>query len=396
VSKGHEENLILQHTCALTIRTKSNAATEKQSPRSRCIEQTQCYPCRNTMRLFIFVCLCATIRGLAQTTPELPKEPREILTTASHLYDFSDPALKPWHLKATYQLYDEKDHPSEKGTYEYWWASPSVYRSTWARPGTTHTVWHTADGNLAYAGSGSSLNYFEYKLEKAFLSPLPDTSDWDEENFRLSRETLSLSGLKLPCVMVIPKMPVHGQPQNVPLGLFPTYCFDAKMPILRISYSFGTVTFEFNKIVKVQNRFMAREILMFEGKRRILSAEVDSISSQDPADAVLAPSTGASVSKSDRPLQVPPGVAIGFLRKKEFPIYPQDAKSAHVSGEVVLRAHIGMDGGVHDLHVVSTPWPSLTGAALLAVSHWEYNPYLVNGQPVEVDTTIKVVFSLGQ
>jgi protein TonB len=79
-----------------------------------------------------------------------------------------------------------------------------------------------------------------------------------------------------------------------------------------------------------------------------------------------------------------------------YPVYPQDAKEARVSGTVVLKATIGLDGGVHDLHVESTPWPSLAGAALWAVSHWQYKPYLLNGEPVEVETTIHVIFSLSQ
>jgi protein TonB len=85
-----------------------------------------------------------------------------------------------------------------------------------------------------------------------------------------------------------------------------------------------------------------------------------------------------------------------MLLKKQAPIYPQDAKDAHVSGTVVLRGTIGMDGGVHNLHVVSAPWPSLAVAALAAVSQWEYKPFLFSGSPTEVDTTINVIFSLGQ
>jgi protein TonB len=89
------------------------------------------------------------------------------------------------------------------------------------------------------------------------------------------------------------------------------------------------------------------------------------------------------------------GVAVGLLVKKEAPVYPQDAKDAHISGTVVLQATIGLDGGIHDLHVVSTPWPSLAASALWSVSHWEYRPYLLDGEPVEVETTINVIYTLG-
>jgi TonB family protein len=182
---------------------------------------------------------------------------------------------------------------------------------------------------------------------------------------------------------------------SVPLGLFPTYCFDAQLPLLRISYSFGTVTTEFNHVVTMQNRYLPREILMFEGKRKILSATVDMIGGLNPSDTALVPSADALIAKLGT-VQIAGGVAQGFLLKKQTPFYPQDAKSAHVSGTVVLQATIGMDGGIHELRVVSAPWPSLAAAALWAVSQWEYRPYLLDGAPVEVRTTVNVVFTLGQ
>ncbi len=53
------------------------------------------------------------------------------------------------------------------------------------------------------------------------------------------------------------------------------------------------------------------------------------------------------------------------------------------------------DGSVSNLVVVRDPDPALSAAAIETVSHWRYKPYLLNGQPVEVDTTIIVNFTLG-
>jgi protein TonB len=122
----------------------------------------------------------------------------------------------------------------------------------------------------------------------------------------------------------------------------------------------------------------------------------------DPADPALNPATVAAipdvknVNVGDvKRVMIAGGVMAGSLVKKEIPVYPQDAKDARVSGTVVLRAIIGIDGAVHDLHVVSAPWPSLATSALWAVSHWEYKPYLLNGEPVEVETTVNVIYTLG-
>ena len=80
--------------------------------------------------------------------------------------------------------------------------------------------------------------------------------------------------------------------------------------------------------------------------------------------------------------------------RKVAPEYPADAKAAHISGVVVIHAIISFDGSVHEMKVVSAPWPSLAAAGLSCVSQWQYTPFKQNGQPVEVETDIRVIFSL--
>jgi len=83
------------------------------------------------------------------------------------------------------------------------------------------------------------------------------------------------------------------------------------------------------------------------------------------------------------------------ITKKVPPVYPDDAKKAHVTGKVVLAATIGADGAVEQLRVVSGPSPLQT-SALDAVRQWVYKPYLLNGKPIEVKTTITVVYTLSK
>lgn len=76
------------------------------------------------------------------------------------------------------------------------------------------------------------------------------------------------------------------------------------------------------------------------------------------------------------------------------PQYPAYARETHVSGTVVIHAIIGPNGSVCSLEVVSGP-PALVGASLNTVRKWRYSPSTVDGNPVSVDTTISVVFTLG-
>lgn len=93
------------------------------------------------------------------------------------------------------------------------------------------------------------------------------------------------------------------------------------------------------------------------------------------------------------PMRVPSSVGAGLLIRKVIPPYPELAKVMRVEGTVELAATISKIGTIANLRVVSGP-PALQQAAFDAVSNWRYRPYLLNGQPVDVETTVNVVFSL--
>jgi protein TonB len=95
------------------------------------------------------------------------------------------------------------------------------------------------------------------------------------------------------------------------------------------------------------------------------------------------------------PVTISRGVAEGMLIQRILPHYPPIAVASRTQGTVVLQATISKDGAIENLHVVSGS-PMLQQAALDAVSQWRYRPYLLSGLPVEVETTINVVFSLNQ
>jgi len=92
-------------------------------------------------------------------------------------------------------------------------------------------------------------------------------------------------------------------------------------------------------------------------------------------------------------VRVSQGVTQGMVLHKVQPVYPPLARTARVQGSVVLAAIIGKDGTIQNLHVVSGH-PLLTQAALDAVKQWRYRPYILNGEPVEVDTQVTVNFTL--
>lgn len=98
--------------------------------------------------------------------------------------------------------------------------------------------------------------------------------------------------------------------------------------------------------------------------------------------------------KPRMPAHISSGVVAGNKLFGTSPVYPSIAKAAHVSGAVVLHAVISRGGSIESLAVVSGP-EMLRASAVSAVQDWRYKPYLLNGEPTEVDTTITVNFSSG-
>jgi periplasmic protein TonB len=94
-------------------------------------------------------------------------------------------------------------------------------------------------------------------------------------------------------------------------------------------------------------------------------------------------------------MRVASRVAAANLIHDVAPIYPPEAGRARVEGTVVLLALIGKDGTVQDVRVKSGS-PLLAQAAIDAVKQWRYRPYLLNGEPVEVDSQVTITFNLSR
>jgi periplasmic protein TonB len=92
-------------------------------------------------------------------------------------------------------------------------------------------------------------------------------------------------------------------------------------------------------------------------------------------------------------VRVSSGVSTGLLIRKVPPTYPPLARQARIQGVVVLQAQISKEGNIQNLQLISGH-PMLAPAAIEAVKQWKYKPYLLNGEPVEVDTQVQVNFTL--
>ena len=109
-----------------------------------------------------------------------------------------------------------------------------------------------------------------------------------------------------------------------------------------------------------------------------------------------APASAGSTNQAQshsRPIKVSPHIMAGQKIGGPNPKYPEAAKKKKIQGKVVLDVLIGKDGNVKSVKANSGP-KELRDSAIDAVRQWKYKPYLLNGEPVEVKSTVNVIYTL--
>jgi TonB family protein len=273
-------------------------------------------------------------------------------------------------------------------------------------------------------------------LHQALAAPLPFRGQIQSIGkqgnlLTLTSEQRDIEGLSLQCYDIRSS---HSQSANVGSS----YCFDASGTLSRYSITFGPLlslgTAIVTNLYHYEDRILPgdleiRRVAERNGlERKVLTVHIERVEPltdddraemTPPPDAKPAnpgPMVGFAAPMSPQPpapgapgvlfgsgpqaIATPPseinisaGVAVGMLVKKVDPVYPPEAAAARVSGTVVLQVTINKEGNVDDLHVVSGP-AMLQEAALEAVKQWKYGQFFQNNQPMEIHTTVDVIFTL--
>lgn len=130
---------------------------------------------------------------------------------------------------------------------------------------------------------------------------------------------------------------------------------------------------------------------MHSAENKPAETSVEAGPEQAGSEAAVVPASGAP--RQTHPVPIPEELARGLLIKTVLPVYPPLARQAHIQGEVVLDTEISKEGIVEELRTLKGH-PMLIPAAVDAVKQWRYKPYIVNGEPVAVDTQVVVNFTL--
>lgn len=331
--------------------------------------------------------LLSPLFSFGSTAAQDPGALAERLRAAATDSAIDGDGVSPWHMIVDAQLFDAAGKPSEKGTIEAWWVSDQLHKVSYTFPSYSGTELHNQDGAF-HSKDQTFQPSVLLDLLHQFVHPM-NLDDLGSVKPDLRKETIS--NVPLECIMLDEPLKTVAYP---PLGLFPTYCFDVGKDSLRITTELGSITFVRNRTGRFQNKQVPVDLGGRTNSTTVVTAHLRSLGGMKLSDLDFVPAPEMEATNSTR-VQISGGVMAGTILNKTRPIYPQNAKVNRVQGSVVLHAIIGRDGHIQSLHVLSTPDPELAMASVAAVRKWTYKPYLLNGLPTEVDTTITVDFSFG-
>lgn len=285
----------------------------------------------------------------------------------------------PWHLKATYTLYDDAGKATDTGTVEQWWASADQQRIS-VQGQTNNYDDYIRNNSVEETGTIAADNF---RLESALSEISTPVLEWEIPYPIYREQDTALKTLQLRCLMLGSN---HG---FVHAGT----CLAGDTPIVRINIEEHNQVL-FDQISSFHGRSVAHFVRVLNEHALTAELHVQTLEDWNPVDSsILTPAANAKLHPKTV-VTLSAGVAAGILAYKEPPRYPSAAKEARVQGTVVVHAVIGKDGRPKDLKIVSGP-PQLQDSSLEAIKQWRYRPYRLGGNPVEVETIVNVIYTLG-
>ncbi len=297
--------------------------------------------------------------------------------------------IVPWHLEATYQTLDADGKPEDKGTFSEWWAGKEKYKTVYlSSSGGLNLTTYVNGKTITRTGSPAWTPYRVQMAERYLISPVPAVGAVEKLAFSIMER--KLGEVTLQCL----RAPTSEPDANsyFPYDSLPAVCLTGGSPIVRATVNEGRYFALYNRIVQIGGRYVAEDLSVSTPDRTIVNMEVtklELLSRVDNSDFV--PPPAASI------LPVRISVDHGLIAKNRIggaaPEFPAVARSQRVDGTVILGAVITPEGKIADLEVISGP-KAFQRAAYDAVKTWKYKPFLLDGQPVEVQTEIGVMFHL--
>jgi Gram-negative bacterial TonB protein C-terminal len=288
---------------------------------------------------------------------------------------------KPWHMKATFQLYDQ-GVVSQEGTIEEWASGPYQWRRTYTTKTQSATEWSVTRGRRFQSRGIFDFSILDMRVATPLITPLlqavtfkPDyTMDWKQFN----------TGAVLNCVTVVKPEQYAGK--GNPDFMFPRLCFDSGSRLRLLGTSNSLTSYNKYEVFhdraiasKIDATFMTQKSATIEITLLEALADQDHSQLQPPSNAVPQPYPLTDL--DPRPVAV----------HQEAADLPAAAMKSQSFGTIVVPVLIQKNGHIK---INGDTWgdPLLVQSAKDAIVRWRYEPYSIDGEVVEVTTTLKYVF----
>jgi len=295
--------------------------------------------------------------------------------------------LVPWHLEATYQTFDADGKPKDQGTFSEWWAGKEKYKTVYSSSsGGLNLTTYLNGKTITSTGSPAWTPYRVQMAERYLISPVPPAGAVEKLAFSVMER--KMGQVTLQCLRA--PMSEPDAKAYLPYDDLPSVCLIGDSPIVRATVNEDRYFALYNKIVQIGGRYIAEDLSVSTRDRTIVNMQVTKlellsrVDNSDFAPPPTAPLLPVRVSVDAR-------VAARNRIGGAAPELTAVARSQRVGGTVILDAVITPEGKIGELDVLGGP-KALQSAAYDAVKTWRYKPFLLNGQPVEVQTEIGVIF----
>jgi TonB family protein len=336
---------------------------------------------------------CAAAHG--QSAQNSPEQLKDLLLSVRQGFGLQPQNAGPFHLKAHFNTFDSEGKPDGSGTLEEYWDGKERLRREFVYRGKTQTTWRTP----AEYRSGQQIHpaYYMRRLVEGFESAIPPAIVLEGRTFSDRHE--SLGNVPMHCILTRNKL-APMQPNSPPETVYgpmdeQAFCLSSGDHFLRVLQSYPGVAVVYNQLRGFGKQTVPFRVSLTQGSVDHGEFVVDTLEDWTPEDAIFVPAADAkqNIRPETTPVRVSSGVIAGSIIDKRQPVYPSMAKAQRLQGLVILAALITKQGTIDDLEVLASPGASLSEAAVDAVKDWRYRPYVFNGEPVEVDTTVTVSFA---
>ncbi|MBZ5492376.1 MAG: energy transducer TonB [Acidobacteriia bacterium] len=313
----------------------------------------------------------------AQADPLSVKVPRaagDMLKLASAMNGLDDTSNKRWHIKLSYEQFDQDGDNVHSGMVEEFFAGPKKYKRIILSDNLKQTD-VANDSGLYRSGDQRWPDAAIMDVMDATWRPLRQAR-WGDHSTRPEKVETKLGSTRLPCVTLR-----KTESRIVFLGL-PMFCFNPNSAMLRFVQENLAKTTTYDNIVPFLGRYVAKDISIAHDNKTFLKIHVEELGEiSGVSEAFFAPPADSAGPLGGR-IAIPPNIVMEYLVSTAEPNYPRGA-----DGKVMVHFVVGKDGSVVEATASDGPEP-LRKAILEAVKKYKFRPYLLLDQPVEVESNI--------